>query len=118
MTAIAWSFVLAGGAVAAGAPAEALRLTADCEVRFATVDQGREILTADDAFTAQLSQFDLQCRLKTDKDVTVADWKQFVAQHVRAWSPEEITAVSQSIERLRKLLTGVRLPLPLVIQLV
>src|SRR5207237_3503105 len=75
-------------------------------------------LTAGDSFTASLSRFDLQCRLKTDKDVTLADWKQFVAQHVRPWEPAEIEAVSQSLQRLQKRLAEFRLPLPPVIRLV
>jgi hypothetical protein len=110
--------VLIGVALAVEAPGEALQLTADCEVRFASLEQGRQVLITDDAFTAQLSRFDLQCRLKTDKDVTLADWKQFVTQHVRAWLPEEIVSVSKSIDRLKQRLTVFRLPLPPVIQLV
>src|SRR6476660_955620 len=99
-------------------PADTLQLTPECEVRFATVEQGRQILTADDVFTAQLSRFDLQCRLKTDKDVTLVDWKQFVAEHVRDWQPSEIAAVSSSVVRLKKRLADFRLPLPPVIHIV
>src|SRR5205823_2035438 len=65
-------------------------LTPAAVVRFASLDEGRAILTADDAFTASLSRFDLQCRLKTDKEATLADWKPFVAQHVRPWEQGEI----------------------------
>ena len=79
------------------------------EVRFASPEEGRSILTADDVFTATLSRFDLQCRLKTDKDVTLADWKQFVAKHVRAWEPAEVESVTQSISRLQKRLEELRL---------
>jgi hypothetical protein len=99
-------------------PADALRLTSECEVGFATAEQGRQILTTDDVFTAQLSRFDLQCRLKTDKEVTLADWKQFVAKHAREWQPAEIALVSSSVERLKKRLAGFRLPLPPAIQIV
>lgn len=118
MIAVACGLLWLGIVVAAEAPAEALRLTAECEVQFTSIELGRQVLTTDDAFTAQLSQFDLQCRLKIDKDMTLTDWKQFAAQHVRAWLPDEIAAVSQSIGRLKKRLTVFRLPLPLVIQLV
>jgi hypothetical protein len=104
--------------LAADAPTDALRLTSECKVRFATAEQGREILTADDVFTAQLSRFDLQCRLKTDKEVMLADWKQFVAEHVRQWQPAETALVSSSVERLKKRLAGFRLPLPPVIHIV
>ena len=79
-------------------PDSAVRLTDRTEIRFATPDEGRAILTADDPFTANLSRFDLQCRLKTDKDVTLAGWKQFVAEHVRAWEPAEIDSIGESLD--------------------
>lgn len=106
-------------ACAAGqAPAEAIRLTGDCEVRFASIEEGREILTTDDAFTASLSRFDLQARMKTDKDVTLAGWKPFVAEQVKPWDPAEIEAVSASLARLKERLSPFRLPLPPTIRLV
>jgi hypothetical protein len=102
----------------ADAPTEPLRLTPECEVRFAPADQGRQILTADDTFTAQLSRFDLQCRLKTEREVTLSDWKQLVAHNVRDWQPTEMASIASSIERLRKRLAGFRLPLPPAVHMV
>jgi hypothetical protein len=99
-------------------PAEAILLTADCEVRFASLEQGREILTTDDAFTASLSRFYLQARLKTDKEVTLADWKQFVSEQVKAWEPAEIEAVSAALARLKTRLEPLRLPLPPTVRLI
>jgi hypothetical protein len=96
----------------------AVPLTPAAEVRFASPEEGRAILTVDDQFTASLSRFDLQCRLKTDKEVTLADWKHFAAEHVRSWGPAEIDAITQSLERLRKRLADFRLPLPALIRLV
>src|SRR5262245_1042709 len=93
-------------------------LTKTTEVRFATPDEGRAILVADDPFTASLSRFDLQCRLKTDKDVALGDWKQFIAKHVQPWEPAEIELITQSLERLKKRLADFRLPLPALIRLV
>jgi hypothetical protein len=88
------------------------KLTPDAIVRFATALEGQAALTADDAFTANLSRFDLQCRMKTSKEVDLADWKSFVREHVREWEKDEQDAVIESIERLSKRLTGFRLPLP------
>ena len=107
----------AGFAVDEPNPAD-VTLTPTTVVRFATPDEGRTILTTDDAFTASLSRFDLQCRLKSAAEITLADWKRFVAQHVRPWEPGEIETVSQSLERLQKRLTDFRLPLPPIIRLV
>lgn len=110
-------FVLSAAA-ADSAAAKSFELAKSTEVRFATPDEGRAILTADDPFTSSLSHFDLQCRLKTDKDVTLGDWKQFVAEHVRSWEPPEIDSITQSLERLKKRLADFRLPLPPLIRLV
>ncbi len=110
-------FILAAVAVESPLPVS-IALTKTTEVRFATPEEGRAILTDDDPFTSSLSRFDLQCRLKTDKDVTLAQWKQFVAEHVRPWEPAEIDAITQSLERLRNRLTDFRLPLPPLIRLV
>src|SRR4051794_26340939 len=118
MTAVAGGLLLFQIVLAAEPSKATIQLTADCEVRFASVEQGREILTADDLFTAQLSRFDLQCRLKTDHDVTLADWKLFVAKQVRPWGASEMAAVSQSLGRLEKWLAGYRLPVPSIIELV
>ncbi len=93
-------------------------LTKTTEVRFATLDEARTILTADDQFTASLSRFDLQCRLKTDKEVTLDDWKKFVADHVRPWEPADTDAITRSLERLRDRLVDFRLPLPPLIRLI
>ena len=95
-----------------------LPLAENSVVRFASAEEGRQILSADDPFTANLSRFDLQCRLKTDKPVTMADWKAFVATHVRPWEAAEVATVTASIERLARRLARFRLPLPPVIRLV
>jgi hypothetical protein len=95
-----------------------VRLTQSTLVRFASPDEGQAILAADDDFTASLSRFDIQCRLKTGKEVTLADWKQFVARHVLPWDAPEREKVAQALERLRERLAPFRLPLPPVIRLV
>jgi hypothetical protein len=99
-------------------PPASIALTKTSEVRFVSPEEGRSILTADDAFTASLSRFDLQCRLKTDKEVTLAEWKHFVAQHVRPWEQAEIDTIRASLERVRNRLADFRLPLPPLIRLV
>lgn len=114
-----WNGLLLIAACAVGqVPVVAIPLTADCEVRFASPEEGREILTADDAFSASLSRFDLQCRLKSDKEVTLADWKQFTAQQVKAWEPAEVESVTASLRRLKEKLVPFRLPLPPTIRLI
>src|SRR5438046_2417140 len=115
---IASMFLILTTVAADSPPPATIALTKTSEVRFVSSDEGRAILTADDSFTASLSRFDLQCRLKTDKDVTLADWKYFVAEHVRPWEQAEIDAITSSFERLRNRLADFRLPLPPLIRLV
>src|SRR5688572_19493026 len=107
-----WCVLLLNGAGQEPNTALEHKLTADASVRFATALEGQAALTADDAFTANLSRFDLQCRMKTAKEVTLADWKVFVREHVREWEKSEQDAVAASIGRLSKRLADFRLPLP------
>src|SRR5436190_614065 len=92
-------FVLATIFAADETATREIQLTTSTVARFAKIDDGREILTTDDAFTASLSRFDLQCRLK-NKEASLAQWKRFAAAHVRSWEMDEIETVSRSLERL------------------
>jgi len=118
----AWLCTLAICTLASGQsadePASELKLSGDCVVRFATVGEGQAALTADDAFTRSLSKFDLQSRLKNSGPVTLADWKEFASEHVKAWEPAEIKTVSESLGRLSKPLAELRLPLPRAVLLI
>lgn len=112
-----WLVFLVGAGQAAAEGTE-VKLTSLTSVRFASADEGRAVLTAADAFTAGLSRFDIQCRMKTDREVQLADWKRFVAEHVRTWEPAEMEAVTQSLTRLSERLGDFRLPLPTTLLLV
>jgi len=110
-------FLLATGGTTA-AERDVVALTDSAVVQFASAEEGREILTASDAFSAKLSRFDLQCRLKTDKEVKLADWKRIVAESVRPWEQADIETMNRSLARLGKRLEKYRVPLPPVIRLV
>ena len=88
-------------------------------VRFASPDEGRTILTADDDFTASLSRFDLQCRLKTDDEVTAGRLE--AIRRFGTFAPGSRAKSKRSRSRSsgsKKRLAGFRLPLPPVIRLV
>lgn len=87
-------------------------------LRFATVDEAAEVLTARDAFARQLSKFDLQCRLQTDAPVTLDDWAKSVRQEIMAWDKAEIERVAAAAARVRAGLAKYRLPLPKTILLI
>jgi hypothetical protein len=86
--------------------------------RFASVEEGRAVLKADDAFSKSLSRFDLQSRLQSAEEVDLAAWKDFVAGHVQPWEETHIRPVSESLVRLSKRLAGYKLPLPKEILLI
>lgn len=88
------------------------RLTDDSVARLATIDEGRRILAAEDDFTKSLSRFDLQCRLKSGGDVTLADWQVFAGKSVRDWTAAEAAKLSDAVARVRSRLAKYRVPLP------
>ena len=99
-------------------PAAPLELTKTAEIIFADEKAGRELLTADDDFSRRLSKFDLQSRLQTDREVTLADWRKQVAECVTAWPADEREKIQQAVAALRPKLEPFRLPFPPQILLV
>ncbi|MEX2176948.1 MAG: hypothetical protein WD872_21480 [Pirellulaceae bacterium] len=95
-----------------------LQLTDDVRLQLASVEEGAAAITAEDEFVRSLSRFDLQARLKTDGEATVAQWQKFVAGEVRPWQPDQIKPMAAAVERLRPKLERLNLPLPKTILLV
>lgn len=117
MQLLVFSFLLTAGYVS-DFERDVVALTDTAVVRFVSAEEGQKTLQSDDTFTANLSRFDLQCRMKTEKEVRLEEWKQFVAENVRPWEKAEIEMVSRSLERVSKRLEKYRLPLPPVVRLV
>lgn len=89
-----------------------LRLSDQCTVQFATAEQGIAAITSDDRFTRSLSRFDLQARLRTSGDVTIAQWKKMVASEVQQWDDEKRAKMTAAVEAVRQRLAKFTLPLP------
>lgn len=100
------------------AAAEDVPLVGASAVHFATAEEGAAVLVAEDDFTRSLSKFDLQCRLTTDKEVTLADWRTFVAAEIRPWTDEQTRPFRDACARLAPELAKYNLPLPRTISLV
>lgn len=98
--------------------ADELPLVGTTVVRFAPVEEGQAAVASDDDFVRSLSRFDLQCRLQSADEPTVDRWREFTQGEVRAWEAGQAARVSQSIERLRKRLKRLTLPLPGTVLLV
>ena len=70
-------------------------------IRFASVQEGQEILRTRDGFIRRLSPFDRAARLKTDREVSEPEFLNFVSSKVIAWSGADRERVEQAIERVR-----------------
>ena len=81
-------------------------------ISFATVEQGRAILTNRDDFVSRLSAFDRAARMKTDHDVTEQEYLAIVAKNVLEWTPEEKDAVQSAFDGLAAKLSDLNLPFP------
>ncbi len=85
---------------------------------FATVEQGRKILTARDEFVQALSPFDRAARLKTDKEISEKDYLEFVGQSVLDWTEAEKQQMTSALKVVQTGLSRCPLPLPKTIYLI
>lgn len=75
--------------------------SAPLPIEFATVEQGRQLLTTRDDFVTRLSPFDRAARLKTDREVSEQEYLEFVARQVREWTDQERATLQQALKSLR-----------------
>jgi hypothetical protein len=97
---------LASSALAKGPPVKGPSFA------FATIPQGREILTNRDDFVLALSPFDRAARMKTDQKVLERDYLDFVARNVLDWDAAEKGLVQSALSDLQPRLVSLSLPLP------
>jgi hypothetical protein len=84
----------------------------DTTLTFATVDEGRQILTARDDYVRRMSPFDRAARMKTDRDVSEQEYLAFAAGNVLEWGDEEKEKIASAFEGVRAELEELSLPLP------
>ena len=85
---------------------------------FATVEEGVEILTTPDDFVQRLSPFDRSARLKTNRDVTEAEYLEFLSHNVLEWNDAEKYKIGTALNNIRDTLEAMSLPLPPTVYLV
>jgi len=82
------------------------------DLTFASVAEGRSVLTTKDDFVERMSPFDRAARLKTDREVSEAQYLAFVASAVREWGPPEKKKVTRLFRDIRPRVRQLGLPLP------
>jgi hypothetical protein len=79
----------------------AVEIVPGTTVEFGSAAEGARLLSTRDVFVAAMSPYDRSARLKTDKDVTEAEYLAFVARQTRDWTEAEERAIGASLERFR-----------------
>ena len=88
------------------------QLTPTSVVSFASVAEGKAVLSQQDTFVNTMSQFDRSARMKTHKPVTEEAFLTFAGRQVRAWQKAEVDTITRIWETIRPLLANLNLPLP------
>lgn len=116
--AVSVRYVALVGAWTLPAFAADVQLTDTTRVHFADVRDGVAALTQHDVFLEQLSPFDYQVRLKTDRPVGEQDLLAHIPPHIVPWTPEEIARLTPVLETLATKLAPWKIPLPRSILLI
>jgi hypothetical protein len=95
-----------------------VNLREGCAVRFASVEEGAEILRRKDEFIQRLSAFDRAARMKTDRSISEVEFLKFVKGNVLAWNKSEKAKIEEAIASIRPALDAFPLSLPKIVNLV
>lgn len=101
--------------ILAATPVEAsqdIPLHGEGKLHFASVEEGRAILTRVDDYLGSLSRFDLEARLHTDADATLERFQKYIAEQVIEWTPADRAKLAEVVARLKPKFDAYRLPLP------
>jgi hypothetical protein len=81
-------------------------------ISFASVAEGKRILTNRDDFVERMSPFDRAARMKTDKEVSENQFLEFVGQNVLEWNDAEKQKINSAFQGIQKVLEAMALPFP------
>ena len=84
----------------------------DTTVVYASIAQGKQILTSRDDFVHRMSPFDRAARIKTDRDVSEANYLEFVGKNVLEWNDSEKEKVTSAFQGIQAKLEALSLPFP------
>lgn len=106
-----FAIALLAAAPAALSPA-ASELGPGSRVEFATTAEGARLLSTRDDFVEEMSPFDRGARLKTDRDVTEAEYLAFAGKQARDWTDPEKSRLEEIFGAFREKTARFDLPLP------
>ena len=89
-----------------------IKLGSNITVAFATMDEGKQILTAQDDFVRRMSPFDRAARMKTESDVSEKEYLEFVGKNVLAWNDAEKQKITSAFGGIQTELEALSLPFP------
>ena len=104
-------FSLLAGAAASFASG-AFELGPATRVEFAAAAEGARLLSARDDFVQEMSPFDRGARLKTDRDVTEAEYLAFAGKQALDWTAAEKARLEEIFGAFREKTARFDLPLP------
>ena len=79
---------------------------------FATVDQGRAIITARDEYVQRLSPLERALKMKSESAISEAEFLRRMAMSIQSWPESERAAVQAALDSIRPRLAELDLPLP------
>jgi hypothetical protein len=82
------------------------------ELAFATLPEAQKTLSNRDAFVERMSPFDRAARMKTDRDISQAQYLEFAASAALEWTAEETSKVQAAFDKVRPAIAQLSLPLP------
>ena len=82
------------------------------ELSFASASQARAILSSKDRYISAMSPFDRAARMKTDRDVSQAEFVEFAASAALDWDQPEKDLVETAFGNIRDAVARSSLPLP------
>ncbi len=85
---------------------------AETAFEFATVEQGRAIITARDEYVQRLSPLERALKMKSEAAVSEAEFLQRLAATIQPWPESERAAVQAALDSIRPRLAELNLPLP------
>jgi hypothetical protein len=104
-------FLLATAVIAAVLVASSVPAWAQ-ELVFLPAEESARILGNEDEFIARMSPFDRSARLKTDRDVSRAEYLRFAAADARDWDDNEEASIRAAFERIQPAIARLGLPWP------